>query len=58
MVLPPVVDPDDLFTLYPVRHANGYIVYSLTPESQKLWQDFADKEVAELERRARLKNTA
>lgn len=38
-------------TLYPVRHATGQIVCSLSRESQQLWQEYADKQREELKRR-------
>lgn len=46
-LLPPHTDEHGT-TWYPVRHALGGIVCSLTPESQKLWQDYADKQSARL----------
>lgn len=39
---------EDGFTLYPVRHALGAIVYSFTEESQRRWQEYADKQTAQL----------
>lgn len=41
-MMDPVVDPKIGITMYPVRHAFGAIVCSFSPESQKLWQEFAD----------------
>jgi hypothetical protein len=43
-LMEPVIDPEDGFTLYPVRHALGAIVFSFTKESQLLWQELADKQ--------------
>lgn len=45
----PVVSVDG-FTLYPVRHALGAIVYSFSEESQRLWQELADRQTADLDR--------
>jgi hypothetical protein len=52
-LMAPVVDPDDGFTLYPVRHALGSIGFSFTRESQERWQALADKQSEWLEDRAR-----
>lgn len=46
-LLPSYVDENGT-TWYPVQHANGAVVCSITPESQKLWQDYADKQRAKL----------
>lgn len=45
--LPPYTDEHGTIW-YPVQHALGGIVSSLTPESQKIWQDYADKQSARL----------
>lgn len=49
-LMDPIVDPENGFMLYPVLHALGGIVYSFSPESQKLWHDLADKQRNELAR--------
>jgi hypothetical protein len=43
-------------TWYPVKHALGAIVCSLTKESQKLWQELADRQSAQLIERCRAKS--
>ncbi len=45
--LPPFTDKDGIIW-YPVVHALGDVVCSLTPESQKLWQDLANKQFRRL----------
>jgi len=44
-LLPPITDKYGI-VWYPVRHALGGIVCSLTPESQLIWQEYADKQLA------------
>jgi len=47
-LMPPINDENGN-TWYPVQHALGGVVCSLTPESQKIWQDFADRQREKLE---------
>lgn len=48
-LLPPVTDKDGI-TWYPVLHALGGICYSFTEESQRIWQELADKQRERLDR--------
>lgn len=46
-LMSPYTDADGI-TWYPVAHALGGLGYSLTEDSQRRWQELADKHVAEL----------